>query len=342
MFAPCPHCGFRLALIASADAASRRCPRCHGPVGTQAQAQTAMQAEATTPAHAAAGDTRGQDAPRDATAEANALVAEGPSPPAVERSARDTDDVADPPGTPDAGTPAMHAPAMQSPAGPQPAHRPAAGASDAPHVEPTPDARPRAGDAPDTDASAPVRTEAPHAPPRPVDAAAPKTASPSFARRRRAPATARANWAWRIGASALAALLALQLLLAQRDTLAQDPRWRPVLARACDAGLCTLPAGRDASAFEMVERHVRPVAGTRELDVHARFRNAAAWPQEWPHLQLVLSDAQGRPAAARVFAPRDYAGDASRRAIAPGQTVTARLRVVEPQPATVAFAFDFR
>jgi len=92
----------------------------------------------------------------------------------------------------------------------------------------------------------------------------------------------------------------------------------------------------------MLSRNVAPIAGTRDLLVNARFRNDAAWSQAWPHLHLVLSDAQGHPVAARVLSPREYAGEAARRPIAPQQSVEARLRIREPKPATVAFAFDFR
>ena len=141
---------------------------------------------------------------------------------------------------------------------------------------------------------------------------------------------------------ALGLILAAQLVLAQRDALAQSAQWRPLVETLCGTGLCTPPAWREPAAFTMLSRNVAPVPGTRELEVSARFRNDASWPQALPHLQLQLSDAQGRSTAGRVFTPREYAGNAAGRPIAPQQSIDARVRIREPQPATVAFAFDFR
>lgn len=180
---------------------------------------------------------------------------------------------------------------------------------------------------------------------RSTRAQASRRSSPSFVRTTPATSTlgkAGRRWPARIAALALSVLLALQLLLAQRDALAASAQWRPVIAGLCSVGLCTLPPWRDPAAFTMLSRNVAPVPGTGELTVSARFRNDAPWPQAWPHLHLVLSDAQGRPAAARVLAPREYAGDAAKRPIAPQQSVDASARVREPGPATVAFVFDFR
>lgn len=321
MFAPCPHCGYLMALIATSDAAPRECPRCHRMVDTHVTppVRSVPVAPAATPA-------RPQASPA------------GPLPVRIA-----TPDVAAANAASDTPDAAVPSPARTDPA---PAQRDAAIDAEAAH-----DAKAHAAatlHVQRIDANVPPRAADP-VPAMPTAPAATATSaprgahSPSFARRHRTTALPdRPLWPWRVGALVLALLLALQLLLSQRDVLAQDPRWRPVLARACGIGLCTLPPGRDAAAFEMVARSVRPLPGTGELAVDARFRNAAPWPQAWPHLQLVLSDAQGRPAAARVFAPADYAGDTARRAIAPGQTVHARMRVVEPQPATVAFAFDFR
>lgn len=338
MFAPCPHCGYLMALIATADPAPRECPRCHRLVDTHVQPPVR-----SVPTAAASGAVPTSRTPTAAPSPVEASPARASTVPFagsasnVQCDLHTTPDVPAAPASPDASTgPATTASITHD--------------DDA---DPTATADQRAVDATSATATPPSpvplveRIDA-SPPPRVAGArgaaAARASTSPSFAHRRRhsIAMSPRTTWAWRLGAFALAAVLALQLLLSQSDTLAQDARWRPWLARVCGVGLCTVPPGRDASAFEMVERSVRPLPGSRELAVHARFRNAAPWPQAWPHLQLVLSDAQGRPAAARVFAPADYAGDMSRRAIAPGQTVHAQLRVVEPQPATVAFAFDFR
>jgi hypothetical protein len=136
----------------------------------------------------------------------------------------------------------------------------------------------------------------------------------------------------------------VQLLLAQRDTLAADAQWRPTIATLCSLLRCQLPPWREPAAFTMLGRHVRPhpdAPGTLQVD--ASFRNDARWPQPWPRLQLSLADIDGRVVGARTFAAAEYLGAApSQPMLAPGQTAAISLAVVEPAPDIVAFSFDFR
>ena len=94
----------------------------------------------------------------------------------------------------------------------------------------------------------------------------------------------------------------------------------------------------------MLSRHVRPhpdAPGTLLID--ASFRNDARWPQPWPHLALTLSDVDGRTVGARTFEVREYLGAAPAQAeLAPGQSASLSLAVVEPAPDIVSFTFDFR
>ncbi|MDX1550920.1 MAG: DUF3426 domain-containing protein [Lysobacter spongiicola] len=144
--------------------------------------------------------------------------------------------------------------------------------------------------------------------------------------------------------SALLLLLCMQMLFAQRNELAASERWRPWVAGACGIAGCTLPAWREPEAYTMLSRSVTPSPGRPGvLEVEASFRNDARWPQQWPHLLLMLSDVNGRPVAQRTFTPDDYQeqvpGDGT---LAPGQSASVRLEVVEPADPTVAFTFDFR
>jgi len=144
--------------------------------------------------------------------------------------------------------------------------------------------------------------------------------------------------------TALLLLLCVQMLFAQRNELAASERWRPWVAVACGIAGCSLPAWREPEAYTMLSRSVTP-SPTRPgvLEVEASFRNDARWPQHWPHLLLMLSDVNGRPVAQRTFTPDDYQeqvpGDGT---LAPGQSASVRLEVVEPADPTVAFTFDFR
>ena len=175
--------------------------------------------------------------------------------------------------------------------------------------------------------------------PEPAPAAA-TTAStgPAFA----APTAAgRGRWRWPLIAL-LALLLGLQILLADRARLAADPGWRPVVENLCGALGCTLPPWHEPTAFLMLDRQIRPADTPGALRVDATFRNDARWAQDWPALQLALSDADGRVLGSAVFTPEQYLGAAPATRLAPGQCAQASFLVREPAPGTVAFSFEFR
>ena len=97
--------------------------------------------------------------------------------------------------------------------------------------------------------------------------------------RRRLSATARHRFAI-ASIPLLALILLLQSLLADRDHLAADARWRPLMTLLCDALPCTLPPWREPAAFTLLERDVRPdPKRPGVLHVSAGFRNDARWAQ---------------------------------------------------------------
>jgi hypothetical protein len=174
---------------------------------------------------------------------------------------------------------------------------------------------------------------------------APQYAGPSFARQRaqpRLPArTAKRQW---VALVMLAALLAVQVLVADRARLAADANWRPVITSLCAVVGCSVPAWHQPSAFAMLSRDVSPIPNTQGgLNVQATFRNDARWPQAWPVLLLSLSDADGRVLGSRAFSPKEYLGaTVTQTELAPGQSAQIALKLHEPNPDVVAFSFDFR
>jgi Protein of unknown function (DUF3426) len=169
-------------------------------------------------------------------------------------------------------------------------------------------------------------------------------AMPSFARGASAARTdPRERWV-PAAIFALALLLVLQLLLADRARLAGDARWRPVLHALCSALFCELPPWREPSAFALLQRDVRQhpnIPGA--LRVSATFRNDARWPQPWPRLKLTLSDANGRQAGERDFGVEDYlGGPPSQPELASGESATVAMDILEPAPQIVAYDFSFR
>jgi hypothetical protein len=222
--------------------------------------------------------------------------------------------------------------------------KPAAAAAVETPAEGAPETTPAAPDtaepaAPDSAEKAPPQASAEEKPRR-----ARSHHAPSFARRHApAPVPARTtHWRSWLIVSALFVLLLVQMVLAQRIELAGNARWRPLITSACALLHCEVPAWREPAAFTMLQRSVQPKAGTRGvLHVSASFRNDARWAQPWPTVLLTLSDMDGRQVGMRAFIPADYLSKDAAGAIAPGQSATIQLDVVEPAQQVVAFTFDF-
>ena len=144
--------------------------------------------------------------------------------------------------------------------------------------------------------------------------------------------------------AALSLLLFVQVILADRETLAADARWRPVVMGACMVLQCEVPAWREPAALTLVRRDVRPLPGhPGVLQVSAEFRNDAVWPQAWPVLVLTLADVDGRTVGSRAFQPGEYLGEPpTQPVLGSGQSAHIEMALVEPAPGVVAFTFDFR
>ncbi|WOS40570.1 DUF3426 domain-containing protein [Xanthomonas rydalmerensis] len=179
----------------------------------------------------------------------------------------------------------------------------------------------------------------------PIAPASAATAAPSFLHgpRARRPVLHAAPWQW-IALAGLGLLLALQILIADRQRLGADPRWRPWVAGVCQVLRCSVPAWREPAAFTMLSREVRPLPGhAGTLQVQATFRNDARWAQAWPLLQLSLADTDGRTIGSRVLRPQEYLGRArpDSATLEPGQSAQIAFQVREPAAETAAFSFDF-
>jgi hypothetical protein len=167
-------------------------------------------------------------------------------------------------------------------------------------------------------------------------------ALPSFARHHARLGVAGFHWKLLVAIAALALLLVLQLLLADRALLAADARWRPLLSNVCGVFGCTLPPWREPTAFTVLAREVRPHPSTPgALRVTATFRNDARWPQPWPQVRLTLSDVNGNAVAARDFSARDYLGAVPAQVeLHSGQSASIAMDIVEPGARSVAFDFE--
>lgn len=338
MFVLCPHCQFLVGTDPRTGAPPPQCPKCGGAVQASSPADTPPESgsdavpAAAEPVAPAAKPRKPRTRRNGAAARAAEAAAGTAQPPAGVADAAD------------AGVVQVEA------VGSAPAQDEAVARTAIPEAAPAPAAMPPVADAaPAVEPAMPAEPGAvPAAVAAPDESIAPTppqaTPAPSFLHRTDRAATPARRWPELAAVAALALLLGLQLLLAQRDTLAAHARWRPLVAALCQALRCTLPPWREPAAFTMLHREVRPHPrhpGT--LLVNASFRNDARWPQPWPQLLLTLSDLDGRTVGARAFSAPEYLGaPPAQREIAPGQSAAVTLVVVEPAPDVVAFSFDFR
>jgi predicted Zn finger-like uncharacterized protein len=118
----------------------------------------------------------------------------------------------------------------------------------------------------------------------------------------------RHTWLW-----ALAVLLALSALVAQvgfryrAELAAQVPGIRPTLEAACRPLRCQVALPRRPELMS-IESSDLQADNRREgiIILNAVLRNRARFPQEYPALELTLTDEGDRPLLRRVLAPGDY------------------------------------
>lgn len=174
--------------------------------------------------------------------------------------------------------------------------------------------------------------EPPAAPSRPLPEARPSrpAAELVLAPPRRKPLSR----AWPFAAVLMAVVLLFELAYALRGPLAQRyPPLRPALEALCGYARCTVPWSREEGLLKLEESELLEVPGRPgEIALGARIRNLASVAQEYPYLELTLTDIGGQATARRVLRPTDYLGRplAPGDVLAPGVELTMQLRLATP------------
>ena len=137
--------------------------------------------------------------------------------------------------------------------------------------------------------------------------------------------------AWTFGSLLLAVLLGVQVLYSFRSQIAQQyPETRPWLESACASAGCTVPWVNEESALKLEDSELLEVPGKpSQIALSARIRNLSRAAQEFPHLELTLTDFTGQTAVRRVLRPMDYLGraPATGEVMAPGSEALVSLRL---------------
>lgn len=163
------------------------------------------------------------------------------------------------------------------------------------------------------DGAALVEAEAIQAEPTPVDEVVPvatakpeEEAFPEAWSAVPAPPPPSRRWPWITGVFLLLALTVGQLLFVFRIELGVLlPEVRPALVAGCDLLGCVLAHPRKPEMLSIETSDLAPGDGDRLLFT-ATLKNRAPFDQEYPHLELTLTDTRDAAMVRKVLAPADY------------------------------------
>ncbi len=152
----------------------------------------------------------------------------------------------------------------------------------------------------------------------------------SFVEIEEEPKKRRFFWLWLIGALLLLVSLGVQgLYYFRSDLAARHPEFKPFLQQFCGMLQCSirLPANPDLLSIETSNLEADPQQANL-VALNAILRNRARLAQEYPQLELTLTDTQDRMIARRIFTPGEYAKSADlNRGMAPNEEVTVKLNL---------------
>jgi predicted Zn finger-like uncharacterized protein len=142
----------------------------------------------------------------------------------------------------------------------------------------------------------------------------------------------RRTWLWASLALLAALALGVQAVYRFRAELAAHlPESRAPLADACRLLGCEVPLPRRPDLMSIDSSELQTDSRREDVIVlNAVIRNRARFPQDYPSLELTLTDESERPVLRRVLAPRDYldtgrAGALMAQGIAGGSEISLRI-----------------
>lgn len=112
-------------------------------------------------------------------------------------------------------------------------------------------------------------------------------------------------WLWAVlSAAAVVALLA-QLHFARSEAMAWVPQLRSAFEAVCRLAGCVVPLPRRPELIRIVSSDMHNDPARQLFVLNALLHNFARFPQQYPDLELTLTDA-GKPLTRRVLRPVEY------------------------------------
>ena len=112
-------------------------------------------------------------------------------------------------------------------------------------------------------------------------------------------------WIWMLLSLAALAGLGTQLYRARTEATVILPALRPALESACRFAGCTVPLPRRPELIRIVSDDMHDDPNRQVYVLHALLRNLGPFPQQYPEIELTLTDA-GKPVTRRVLRPNEY------------------------------------
>jgi predicted Zn finger-like uncharacterized protein len=153
----------------------------------------------------------------------------------------------------------------------------------------------------------PLEAEEPPAP-EATEAAEPEADVPDWSETFPEPPPPPRRWPWVIGSLAASAAIGLQAAVAFRVELAVLwPETRPALVALCDFADCEVGLPTKVALVSIEASDLVPdKEHTGRLALTATLKNRAPFTQQFPHLELTLTDTADKAIARKVLAPTDY------------------------------------
>ena len=143
--------------------------------------------------------------------------------------------------------------------------------------------------------------------------------------------------AWIMGSIVLLFGLVWQVKGHYLTDLAQIPSLRAPLEQMCKYMSCTVPPRTDIKSIDLVSTSVDPHPVTPgALRVSANLINRANFAQEFPPLEITLTDKEGKVVGRRTYLPHEYRVDAPNKML-PNVLERADFDLAQPDETAVGY-----
>jgi predicted Zn finger-like uncharacterized protein len=113
------------------------------------------------------------------------------------------------------------------------------------------------------------------------------------------------GWLWALASVVAAAALGAQVYELRGEVTSWAPQLWPVFEAACRLAGCEVALPKRPELLRIVSSDMHDDPGRQVFVLNALLRNLGRFPQQYPDLELTLTDA-GKPVTRRVLRPSEY------------------------------------